>query len=240
MDSEQLPMSRQHNDAPVPPVDEPWKDEVKDEAASSQQKATDMPASSQPDMKDFAASPQHRMQETTMSITPEKRKTFASSQEEIKEATASPQQEIKPELASSQQDTRDVTASSSGPLQSSSPLTKTKAEEPRTPTNPRLASLNTKRQTLEQKLAALQAERRTMISNTKLPSGLDMPSHWSDEDKEKHAMKTANATIKEHIGLLHRYNEIKDIGLGTMGLVAEKRGVRQGVIMEEFGMGSED
>lgn len=46
--------------------------------------------------------------------------------------------------------------------------------------------------------------------------------------------------IKEHIQLLHRYNEIKDIGQGLMGLIAEKRGCRIKDVMEEFGVDEKD
>ena len=67
-----------------------------------------------------------------------------------------------------------------------------------------------------------------------------MPDTWSDEERTKSAMTTANATIKEHIALLHKYNEIKDIGQGLMGLVADKRDVRVAAVMEEYGMSEKD
>ncbi|KAK1081013.1 swi5-like zinc finger protein, partial [Friedmanniomyces endolithicus] len=53
-----------------------------------------------------------------------------------------------------------------------------------------------------------------------------MPTEWSEEQRERQALSSANAVIKEHIGLLHRYNEIKDIGQGLMGMLADQRGVR--------------
>ena len=67
-----------------------------------------------------------------------------------------------------------------------------------------------------------------------------MPDPWSEEEKTASALSTANAAIKEHITLLHRYNEIKDIAQGLMGLMAEGRGVQIKVVMEEFGMGEGD
>ena len=67
-----------------------------------------------------------------------------------------------------------------------------------------------------------------------------MPDSWIEEEKTKSALSTANAVIKEHITLLHKYNEIKDIAQGLMGLIAESRGVRVKVVMEEFGMGEGD
>ncbi|KAL1957648.1 hypothetical protein VTO42DRAFT_5625 [Malbranchea cinnamomea] len=50
----------------------------------------------------------------------------------------------------------------------------------------------------------------------------------------------ADAIVKRHIRLLHQYNEIKDIGQGLMGLIAEARGVRHVDVQAEFGMGSKD
>lgn len=46
--------------------------------------------------------------------------------------------------------------------------------------------------------------------------------------------------VKEHITLLHKYNEIKDIGQGLMGLIADKRDCRVVVVMDEFGVGEKD
>lgn len=108
------------------------------------------------------------------------------------------------------------------------------------PENPRLTALNVKRDTLAAKLVALQAERNALIAQSSLPSGLPFPADWTEEQKAKQALATANAAIKEHISLLHGYNEIKDIGQGLLGLVADKRGVRVKDIMEEFGVGISD
>ncbi|KAI6813536.1 hypothetical protein KC332_g3484 [Hortaea werneckii] len=106
--------------------------------------------------------------------------------------------------------------------------------------NLRLGALESKRQRLLTILADLQAQRSQLVSEAKLPSGLDMPSEWSDEQKNKQALATANGVIKDHIQLLHKYNEMKDIGLGLMGLIADKRGVRIGTVMEDFGMDEKD
>lgn len=108
------------------------------------------------------------------------------------------------------------------------------------PANPRLTALLAKRTNLEATLADLQAQRATLIASAKLPSGLDMPADWSEEQKAKQALATANDVIKQHITLLHQYNEIKDIGLGLMGLIADKRGVRLASVMEEFDVGGKD
>jgi hypothetical protein len=46
--------------------------------------------------------------------------------------------------------------------------------------------------------------------------------------------------VKRHIGLLHTYNEIKDVGQGLIGLIADSRGVRVREVMEEMGVGEKD
>lgn len=55
-------------------------------------------------------------------------------------------------------------------------------------------------------------------------------------------MKEAKEVIKAHIQRLHRYNEVKDVAQGLMGMVAEARGVRIGELYEggEFGVGEGD
>ncbi|KAK3070495.1 hypothetical protein LTR53_010372 [Teratosphaeriaceae sp. CCFEE 6253] len=109
-----------------------------------------------------------------------------------------------------------------------------------TPANPRLTALLTKRAALERTLSDLTTQRAALVSRTTLPSGLAMPDDWSDDQKAKQALTSANAVIKEHISLLHRYNEIKDIGQGLMGLIADQRGVRVGVVQEDFGLDAKD
>lgn len=108
------------------------------------------------------------------------------------------------------------------------------------PPSQRLQALQKKKLTLEAKLADLQTHRAALVNTAKMPSGLDMPDTWSEEQKSQHALATANATIKEHIALLHRYNEIKDVGMGLMGLVAERRQMRVQEVMEEFGVAKGD
>ncbi|ODH51584.1 hypothetical protein GX48_02253 [Paracoccidioides brasiliensis] len=52
--------------------------------------------------------------------------------------------------------------------------------------------------------------------------------------------KDPAAIVQRHIRLLHEYNEIKDIGLGLIGLVAEARGVRHVDALQSFGVGEKD
>ncbi|BCS20204.1 SWI5/SAE3 family protein [Aspergillus puulaauensis] len=63
-----------------------------------------------------------------------------------------------------------------------------------------------------------------------------------DQVAEVHAKlkNDPSDTVKRHIRLLHEYNEIKDIGQGLMGLIADTRGVRQVDVQKEFGVGVKD
>jgi hypothetical protein len=131
--------------------------------------------------------------------------------------------------------------------QSSPSATKTEEEAPKPTTNPRLTALEARKATLTQTLADLKAQRHSLATQTKLPSGLPLamtnPSTGlplSEDEILASALKSSNAVVKEHITLLHEYNEIKDIGQGLMGLIADKRDCRVVVVMDEFGVGEKD
>ncbi|KXG52416.1 DNA repair protein, Swi5 [Penicillium griseofulvum] len=49
-----------------------------------------------------------------------------------------------------------------------------------------------------------------------------------------------DATCNRYVKLLHEYNDIKDVGQGLMGILAEARGVRQVDVEKEFGVAEED
>jgi hypothetical protein len=60
------------------------------------------------------------------------------------------------------------------------------------------------------------------------------------EEDEAKLMAEAKKVIKEHIQRLHRYNEIRDVGQGLIGMIADQRGVRIVDCQEEFGVGTGD
>lgn len=60
------------------------------------------------------------------------------------------------------------------------------------------------------------------------------------EPTENEVMAAAHRINKKHIKLLHEYNELKDIGQGMMGLIADQRGVRIVEVQDEFGIDSQD
>ena len=44
----------------------------------------------------------------------------------------------------------------------------------------------------------------------------------------------AAATVKRHIKLLHDYNDIKDVGQGLIGMIADSKGLRVGELYKDF------
>lgn len=52
--------------------------------------------------------------------------------------------------------------------------------------------------------------------------------------------ETASQTVRNHIRLLHEYNEIRDIGQGLLGLLADARGARHVDVQSEFGVAAGD
>jgi DNA repair protein Swi5/Sae3 len=85
---------------------------------------------------------------------------------------------------------------------------------------------------LDDTLAKLQ---KPLSTNTaKFPPGLGSPQNQADTQAQ------AEAIVKRHIKLLRTYNEIKDVGQGLMGLIADARGVRLKEVMEEMGAEEND
>ena len=100
-----------------------------------------------------------------------------------------------------------------------------------------LAELKAQKSALLASLAALPAIRVLMEENAS--SNADM-SDGDDEPTETDIMVAANKMVKDHIKLLHEYNELKDVGQGLMGLIADQRGVRIIEVQEEFGVDAND
>lgn len=92
---------------------------------------------------------------------------------------------------------------------------------PSPPTNPKTIRLQSQISDLQSKVLDMQSQITLMNSKLEHP-------------------EEADAIVKAHIKLLHDYNEIKDVGLGLMGLIAEGRGVRLGEVMAELGVGGQD
>ncbi|EPS39324.1 hypothetical protein H072_6946 [Dactylellina haptotyla CBS 200.50] len=50
----------------------------------------------------------------------------------------------------------------------------------------------------------------------------------------------AKSTIQRHIKLLHDFNEIRDVGLHLIGMIADERGVGLKEVLGEFGVTDKD
>ncbi|PGH10122.1 hypothetical protein AJ80_07572 [Polytolypa hystricis UAMH7299] len=73
----------------------------------------------------------------------------------------------------------------------------------------------------------------------------DLESEISETQEKLNAVhppqtRDASAIVQRHIRLLHEYNEIKDIGMGLLSLIADARGVRYVDVQKEFGVGEKD
>ncbi|KAK9390267.1 Swi5-domain-containing protein [Lipomyces mesembrius] len=63
----------------------------------------------------------------------------------------------------------------------------------------------------------------------------DLQKEYDDYIKKLKSSDPAQ-TIKRHIKLLKEYNEIRDVGLGLIGMIADTRGVRVADVMPEYGV----
>jgi len=101
-----------------------------------------------------------------------------------------------------------------------------------------LSNLETQRNALALSVLRASKARDQDASNdvTDSPeSGAQQPSQ-QDIDA---ALSTARSAIRDRIALLTKYNDIKDIGQGLMGLIAEQRGCRVVDVMESLGVEDE-
>jgi hypothetical protein len=107
----------------------------------------------------------------------------------------------------------------------------------KTPQEITLAELKAQKAALLASLGALPAIQVLMEESAS--SDLEMDAS-DGGPTETDIMAAANKTVKEHIKLLHEYNELKDVGQGLMGLIADQRGVRIVEVQEEFGIDAMD
>lgn len=99
-----------------------------------------------------------------------------------------------------------------------------------------LAELKAQKAALLASLAALPAVQ--VLIEEDQSSDVDMSD--DEEPTEADIKVAANRMVKEHIKLLHEYNELKDVGQGLMGLIADQRGVRIVEVQDEFGIDAND
>ncbi|MCJ1322990.1 hypothetical protein MMC15_008341 [Xylographa vitiligo] len=100
------------------------------------------------------------------------------------------------------------------------------------PNVPRLSSRNTRAYKPSQ--AALHAKISVLAAQ------IAATQAQIDAIKPQLKSPTPETTVKQHIALLHAYNEIRDVGQGLLGMVAENRGVRVRDVYGEFGVAEGD
>lgn len=108
---------------------------------------------------------------------------------------------------------------------------------PKTPQEITLAELKAHKAALLTSLIALPAVQVVIEEQATLNVGA---SDDGGEPAEADVMAAANKIVKEHIKLLHEYNELKDMGQGLMGLIADQRGARIIEVQSEFGIEAQD
>jgi hypothetical protein len=117
------------------------------------------------------------------------------------------------------------------------PAASTTSTPAKTPQEVMLAELKAQKSAMLASLAALPAIQVLMEEHAS--SDVEMVD-GDDEPTEANIMAAANKIVKDHIKLLHEYNELKDVGQGLMGLIADQRGVRIIEVQEEFGIEAQD
>ncbi|KAJ4367021.1 hypothetical protein N0V83_007551 [Neocucurbitaria cava] len=100
-----------------------------------------------------------------------------------------------------------------------------------------LAELKAQKAALLASLATLPAI-QVLVEET--ASSQAEQSDGGEEPTETDIMAAASKIVKDHIKLLHEYNELKDVGQGLMGLIADQRGVRIVEVQDEFGIDAND
>ncbi|RDW78413.1 hypothetical protein BP5796_06265 [Coleophoma crateriformis] len=91
----------------------------------------------------------------------------------------------------------------------------------------KMSSIQTRISSLEAEIASKRAKLAEVTEELKY----DAPANTAYDPA---------TTVKTHIKLLHDYNDIRDVGQGLLGMIADSRGVRIGTIYEEFGVDQKD
>ncbi|KAI9854557.1 MAG: hypothetical protein M1813_000971 [Trichoglossum hirsutum] len=82
--------------------------------------------------------------------------------------------------------------------------------------------------------------RRLEARNANLRAQIEEVRAKRDEAQSQLRNPEAAVTVKRHIKLLHDYNEIRDVGTGLMGMIADGRGVRVKDVYAELGVEVKD
>jgi hypothetical protein len=152
---------------------------------------------------------------------------------------AADSQEAQPALDSSA--TTTTSTSTTQPLEPVQPSAPSSLPAPaKTPQELTLATLKAQKAAMLASLAALPAIQILMEEHARSDTNISDNENDNEEPTEADIMVAANKIVKDHIKLLHEYNELKDVGQGLMGLIADQRGVRIVEVQEEFGIEAGD
>jgi hypothetical protein len=105
-----------------------------------------------------------------------------------------------------------------------------------------LRALQCEEQHLYQRLHRLLRPAPPRRSTAYLPSTLahTQPNLGLTAAQREEMLREAKAVVKEHIVRLGKYNEIRDVGMGLIGIVADQRRERVRDVQSEFGVGDGD
>jgi hypothetical protein len=110
----------------------------------------------------------------------------------------------------------------------------------------RISALETEISTKRRKLEEVTKDLKYVLLHLNVHPTLPRPHQASEQVVEKQPTNIGTCrqppaeTVKRHIKLLHDYNDIRDVGQGLVGMIADNRGVRIGELYEEFGVGLND
>lgn len=134
-------------------------------------------------------------------------------------------------------------------MNSTSPPTVTEALErsstPDPKPRPKEARLLSSIEDLNSKIASTESQLSVKMQDLKglksFQHGKDAATDDSnDADMDKAALSHAQSITTKHVSLLTRYNEIKDVALGMLSLIADKEGRRLAEVMDERGVSEKD
>lgn len=148
----------------------------------------------------------------------------------------------------------ELVPASSSSSQPSEPSQKTPSQSEQSALDLHISALTTARDTATTTLANLTLERNKLLSTILNNQSTDLVSDtpetnvdnrsdklyiWSSgdptDDDIKRGFEAAKRLKARHVKELQKYNEIKDIAQGLIGLIAEQRGVRVVDVMKEIG-----
>lgn len=121
--------------------------------------------------------------------------------------------------------------SNHSPPTGAAPASKTPSRETRL-----LASIAS----LETNISTTEAQLSRALHQISQSDAFKSKQEDTNTNSDAAALQHAQHTVANHINLLKSYNEIKDIAMGMLGLIADKEGRRVAEVMEQRGISERD